>query len=425
MSFSEWIPVLISKKKNALILESTFRETTTKGLKVLMKRFFFSRLHRVYACGSPHEKLARMFGFKGEVEKWYSVGLINQVAQPVYKPRQEVKKFLFIGRLIWQKNLSWLIDRFNDHPELSLDIIGYGKDFSLDNTIRYIWLFSLVSVLGGLYCFVSGKLSFLSGLLDFNEEGDTIYDGLTMGSVCIMQIICSFYFISKDDNSLLERYLMFLLIILDFVMTLMAFKRTPLLIALVIIFYYLRRLGYLALTPRKVICFILVFLAIMVYVISNSELSEAVATISENTFEGISSLVTGDHTGHSLTNSTDVRIENRDAAFGMIAHFDVLEYMIGRGFMTFWFDMPLVQSYLDMGVIGLVLFAFYTVYLPLYSVFSKIRKNRIVLLCGMFAFPGAVCCLTNGHPYFQSLWMPVSLLCFVLDEDWKIQGKKE
>lgn len=308
---------------------------------------------------------------------------------------------------------------------VGLSLSKYGKDFSLDNTIRYIWLFSLVSVLGGLYCFVSGKLSFLSGLLDFNEEGDTIYDGLTMGSVCIMQIICSFYFISKDDNSLLERYLMFLLIILDFVMTLMAFKRTPLLIALVIIFYYLRRLGYLALTPRKVICFILVFLAIMVYVISNSELSEAVATISENTFEGISSLVTGDHTGHSLTNSTDVRIENRDAAFGMIAHFDVLEYMIGRGFMTFWFDMPLVQSYLDMGVIGLVLFAFYTVYLPLYSVFSKIRKNRIVLLCGMFAFQGAVCCLTNGHPYFQSLWMPVSLLCFVLDEDWKIQGKKE
>lgn len=308
---------------------------------------------------------------------------------------------------------------------VGLSLSKYGKDFSLDNTIRYIWLFSLVSVLGGLYCFVSGKLSFLSGLLDFNEEGDTIYDGLTMGSVCIMQIICSFYFISKDDNSLLERYLMFLLIIIDFVMTLMAFKRTPLLIALVIIFYYLRRLGYLALTPRKVICFILVFLAIMVYVISNSELSEAVATISENTFEGISSLVTGDHTGHSLTNSTDVRIENRDAAFGMIAHFDVLEYMIGRGFMTFWFDMPLVQSYLDMGVIGLVLFAFYTVYLPLYSVFSKIRKNRIVLLCGMFAFPGAVCCLTNGHPYFQSLWMPVSLLCFVLDEDWKIPGKKE
>ena len=308
---------------------------------------------------------------------------------------------------------------------VGLSLSMYGKDFSLDNTIRYIWLFSLVSVLGGLYCFVSGKLSFLSGLLDFNEEGDTIYDGLTMGSVCIMQIICSFYFISKDDNSLLERYLMFLLIIIDFVMTLMAFKRTPLLIALVSIFYYLRRLGYLALTPRKVICFILVFLAIMVYVISNSELSEAVATISENTFEGISSLVTGEHTGHSLTNSTDVRIENRDAAFGMIAHFDVLEYMIGRGFMTFWFDMPLVQSYLDMGVIGLVLFAFYTVYLPLYSVFSKIRKNRIVLLCGMFAFPGAVCCLTNGHPYFQSLWMPVSLLCFVLDEDWKIPGKKE
>ena len=365
-----------------------------------------------------------------------AVGLLMMF--PYHRMRDGIRLNLLSGVMIFVI-LSFVYYIFSDFDEpvyllylgvtlffsVGLSLSKYGKDFSLDNTIRYIWLFSLVSVLGGLYCFVSGKLSFLSGLLDFNEEGDTIYDGLTMGSVCIMQIICSFYFISKDDNSLLERYLMFLLIILDFVMTLMAFKRTPLLIALVIIFYYLRRLGYLALTPRKVICFILVFLAIMVYVISNSELSEAVATISENTFEGISSLVTGDHTGHSLTNSTDVRIENRDAAFGMIAHFDVLEYMIGRGFMTFWFDMPLVQSYLDMGVIGLVLFAFYTVYLPLYSVFSKIRKNRIVLLCGMFAFPGAVCCLTNGHPYFQSLWMPVSLLCFVLDEDWKIQGKKE
>lgn len=128
VSLSEWVPILFSKKKNALILESTFRETKTKGFKVLLKRFFFSRIHRVYACGSPHEKLASMFGFKGDVEKWYSVGLINQVAQPVYKPRQEIRKFLFVGRLIWQKNLLWLIERFNDHPELSLDIVGYGEE---------------------------------------------------------------------------------------------------------------------------------------------------------------------------------------------------------------------------------------------------------------------------------------------------------
>lgn len=57
--------------------------------------------------------------------------------------------------------------------------------------------------------------------------------------------------------------------------------------------------------------------------------------------------------------------------------------------------------------------------------FFKNEKNRLVLLCGMFAFPGAICYLTNGHPYFQSLWMPVSLLCFVLDENCKNAGKKE
>lgn len=126
---SDWIPILFCpKRKNTLILESTFRETQSRGPKALVKRFFFSRLNRVYACGTPHEKLARMFGFKGEVIKWNSVGLINTVPQPEFQKRHKVKNFLFVGRLIWQKNISWLIERFKNHPELTLTIIGFGEE---------------------------------------------------------------------------------------------------------------------------------------------------------------------------------------------------------------------------------------------------------------------------------------------------------
>lgn len=123
-----WVPIFCSpQRKNALLLESTFRETKTKGLFVPLKRFFLSRLHRVYVCGSPHEKLTRMFGFKGECKYWYSVGLFNTVQQPEYESRKEVKNFLCVGRLIWQKNLEWLIDRFAEHLELNLTIAGFGE----------------------------------------------------------------------------------------------------------------------------------------------------------------------------------------------------------------------------------------------------------------------------------------------------------
>ena len=125
---TSWMPFFFSsKKKNAMLLESTFRETKTKGVAVFLKHIFFSRLHRVYVCGSPHEKLTRMFGFKGECKYWFSVGLINAESQPIYAPRTIVRNFLFVGRLIWQKNLMWLIDRFTEHPELNLTIVGFGE----------------------------------------------------------------------------------------------------------------------------------------------------------------------------------------------------------------------------------------------------------------------------------------------------------
>lgn len=125
---------------------------------------------------------------------------------------------------------------------------------------------------------------------------------------------------------------------------------------------------------QKVFGILMVILIAVIYVLNNNEVKEAVESIVEYTYEGISNLITGNHTGHGLTNSTDMRIDNRDQALNMIAQFDILEYMLGKGFMTFWFDMPLLQSYLDMGVIGFLLFFSYTVILPFYAVFSKTRK---------------------------------------------------
>lgn len=307
---------------------------------------------------------------------------------------------------------------------MGISLSKYEIDFSFDKTILFIWLFSLVTVLGGLYCFASGTLTIFSGMFDFNEEGDAIYDGLTMGSVCITQMISSFYFISKKEISSTKRICLFLLIIIDFVVTIMAFKRTPLLIATLVIFYYLRRLGYLSMTPKKVFGILMVILIAVIYVLNNNEVKEAVESIVEYTYEGISNLITGNHTGHGLTNSTDMRIDNRDQALNMIAQFDILEYMLGKGFMTFWFDMPLLQSYLDMGVIGFLLFFSYTVILPFYAVFSKNKKNDLVLFCGMLAVPSAICSLTSGHPYFHSIWMHISLLCFVLNANYENNSKK-
>lgn len=123
-----WVPLLVtSKKKCSLIVESTFRETVTHGLRHFLKKIFISRLSRVYAPGTPHAKLVKELGFTGEIRYIKSVGLINIVPQPSYSRRNHVQNFLFVGRLIPEKNLSWLISIFKKHLDLKLTIVGFGE----------------------------------------------------------------------------------------------------------------------------------------------------------------------------------------------------------------------------------------------------------------------------------------------------------
>lgn len=143
-NLSSWMGALVSpKSKNSVVIESSILESKSSGIKGLLKRLFITRIARAYCSGKSQVDLARAVGFRGEIVITKGVGVFNYRKQPVFIPRKEVKHFIYVGRLVWEKNLDFLISQFNRHPELSLDIIGYGeleiKLKSLANTnIRFI-----------------------------------------------------------------------------------------------------------------------------------------------------------------------------------------------------------------------------------------------------------------------------------------------
>lgn len=308
---------------------------------------------------------------------------------------------------------------------LELSLMRFEEDVRMVKVVSYMWVLSLVCVIGGLVGFATGQIDFLTGAFSFDDGGETIYDGLTMGHVTITQMICSFFFLSASDLKPSLRPLLIAVAVLDLFTVFFSFKRTPMLVAFIIFIYYMRRLGYLSLSPKKILVLIVLLCAIVVYVMSTPELAEGISLLAENTFTGVIDLVTGNHTGHGLTNSTDMRIENRDLAFALISRFDMLQYMIGAGFMKFWFDMPLIQAYLDMGVLGFLLYGYYAVFIPLNVLFTSKRADNVLCFATMLCLYGAVCCLTSGHPYAHNQWMPVILLCFVLKGKQSIEEKKQ
>ena len=121
-------------KRKSLIVESTNKESTTKGIKGFLKKVFLKRICKVYASGISQEKLVRQLGFKGECVITKGVGIYNRKYDKApLKQRDKVTNFLYVGRLSEEKNLMFMIEGFKNNPHLTLRIVGYGD---LEEKIR-------------------------------------------------------------------------------------------------------------------------------------------------------------------------------------------------------------------------------------------------------------------------------------------------
>ena len=122
-----WFAVFISpRKKNRVVVESSIWESKTVGFKSFFKKFFLKRISMAYVSGKSQADLCKALGFNGKHLITKGVGIFNIKPQPPFKEKAEVKKFIYVGRLSPEKNLTYLIETFNQLHELELNIIGFG-----------------------------------------------------------------------------------------------------------------------------------------------------------------------------------------------------------------------------------------------------------------------------------------------------------
>ena len=122
------LPFLSPKKKNAFLCESSIYEYSPHLLKGLFKRIILQRFYVVYAAGIAQSRLLKELSFKGKTIMVGGCGLLNYIQQPPYQYRDVVHNYLFVGRLVNEKNLDMLIAAFKDLQHLNLTIIGFGEE---------------------------------------------------------------------------------------------------------------------------------------------------------------------------------------------------------------------------------------------------------------------------------------------------------
>lgn len=126
-----WVIVFFKKRlNNAVVIESTIYESNLSKIKYYIKRLFLSRVSIAYCSGTPHAELLKKLKWTGRIHITCGVGLSN-FSDGVFFPvrsiqRQNVKNFLYVGRLSEEKGLSFLLDFFNTRKDLKLTIVGDG-----------------------------------------------------------------------------------------------------------------------------------------------------------------------------------------------------------------------------------------------------------------------------------------------------------
>ncbi len=118
---------LTPKNKNCLQFESSIKESKVSGLISLIKKIILNRISIALPSGRLQTDVFKALGFKGKIIETLGVGIFykGEVLKKISLQKKQEFNYIYVGRLIELKNISWLIEVFNNLNK-PLTIVGNG-----------------------------------------------------------------------------------------------------------------------------------------------------------------------------------------------------------------------------------------------------------------------------------------------------------
>lgn len=116
------------------------------------------------------------------------------------------------------------------------------------------------------------------------------------------------------------------------------------------------------------------------------------------------------------TNSIDLSAQNRvlmrRKIFNIMkTNFGIINCLIGYGYNKYYIDMPILQAFFDGGFLGLFLYGFYTLYIPLKEQFNK-KNTTFIMFIKLFSIQTILDQFYCGLPYYFFFFIPAILILF-------------
>lgn len=293
---------------------------------------------------------------------------------------------------------------------------GYdAEDFSR----KAFWILGVSSFLALILINVKGFGVGFGVLLSRTDETNAV-SRATTGFIAYYGICASLVFVPRK---IVESIAKFVFLLSSLIVLIMSSRRSSLVALILILILRLKNnRGLKKLNIQKVIKILLVFILMGVSAIVLIRTNETIAQAIDHAWE---LMIKGFRTYLGIEKN-DMSVGYRRARIESIPHeyfnnSSVFQFIFGRGYNTDWLDIPFMQAFWDMGMVGGIWFLFLQGIEPIRHVLRK-PQNAAVEFAQYYTVFRIVQNFSNGTPY--GTFFPIVLL-YVFEMAAKTSDRKE
>lgn len=294
---------------------------------------------------------------------------------------------------------------------LLLALSSIERSYSPYGVIHVTFYVSIFCSILGAFFLWSGIVTGEKAWLLKQENDEYALEPFTVAMGAIVNLVAALCYKSNNTKIII---LQWLFILIDIYIVFISGKRTPLFVSLIIILVYVQKTG--GISTKVFIKYLKLFLLFFVFFIVTYFYFDSFQILIDryflNFYNGVLNIL-GNTDVKDLSGSGIDRYTNREFAYSYISNnFNFFNYILGAGYMTKWIDNPLLQSFLDMGMIGFILYVYLVIFYPIKS-FFKI-KNMISLFAFLLCVYNIMATYSSGNPYAYLKHVPIVFLSFIL-----------
>ncbi len=322
-------------------------------------------------------------------------------------------QFLMLIYGIFSSNLSFQFLSFHLYIICLIIALASNKHIDFSQVLKVIFLVSAVcSLLGAFYVsigFVTGRQAWELR----HSDDDFALEPFTVALGSLINFAASLLLLNRR---LWFKIVVILFLLLDLYVILYSGKRTPIFIAIVIFGLFFLKKGLLSKNEifkyLRLIGFILALVFSLYFSIEAVQVR--IDNFVDNFINGLANIL-GYQNVSDDSGSGIIRYQARQETYEFInLRFNFFNYIFGYGYMTKWIDNPILQSYLDMGILGLFFYTYLIIIYPIRIILRKFKISDFTLLTLMLSIYGTLSAINSGHPYVYLRYLPIALLAWSL-----------